>query len=305
MAPYPSSGDQVGPYRIDNPLGEGEHSVVYAARQVLDECPVALRVMSPEDSMTRRRLSAAARDAVSVDSPHVARVRFYGQAGPHLFVASELVAQGSLSRLLDHQGPAPVAAGLEVMAQVASGLAAVHDRGLVHGALTPANVLVQWRGDRLVALLGDVGFGRADTAPEVHLGAGRSVASDVHSLGALTWTVLTGEPPHAGTPYLVAHAFVHQPTPQLLGHSPRAARLNALLARAMHHDPAQRHTCALELRDDLLAALALPGEAGPLTRAPVRSSRPHPHTMRATALLCAGLMSVGAVTGTALLASSF
>lgn len=305
MAAYPSSGDQVGPYRIDSPLGEGEHSVVYAARQVRDERPVALRVMSPEDSTSRRRLSAAARDAVSVDSPHVARVQFYGQSGPHLFVASELVAQGSLSRLLVNQGPAPVDAALDVMSQVAAGLAAVHDRGLVHGALTPANVLVQWRGDRLVALLGDIGFGRNDTAPEVHLGAGRTVASDVHSLGALTWTVLTGEPPHAGTAYQVAHAFVHHPVPQLSGHSPRVARLNALLARAMSHDPARRHASALELRADLLEAMALPGEPGPLTRAPSQPFRPHPHTMRATAWMCVALMSVGLVTGTSLLVSSF
>ena len=270
MHPYPMVGDKVGPYRIDGRLGGGEHGVVFSARQASSGARVALKVISPDavrDPIARRRLTLAARGAVSVRSPHVARVFLYGEDNTRrLYIASELVAEGSLGQVLDAQGPAPVDAGLDLLAQVATGLAAAHARGLVHGALTPANVLLQWREGLAVALLADVGTGWTATAPEVHLGSKAGIASDIHSMGALLWETLTGQPVHHGTPFQVAECYVRDPAPQLRGDSPQVRHLNQLLARAMHRDPARRHVSALELRDDLLTALWLPGEVGPMLR---------------------------------------
>ncbi|UUZ61302.1 protein kinase [Nocardioides sp. B-3] len=193
-------------------------------------------MISPDvarDPVTRRRLTLAARGAVSVRSPHVARVFLYGEDNTRrLYIASELVAEGSLGQVLDSRGAAPVRAGLDLMAQLATGPAAAHARGLVHGALTPANVLLQWREGRSVGLLADVGTGWTATAPEVHLGSEPSVATDIHSMGALLWETLTGQPVHHGTPFRVAESYIKDSPPQLQGHSPQVRHLNQLLARA-------------------------------------------------------------------------
>ncbi len=309
MHPYPMVGDKVGPYRIDGRLGGGEHGEVFAASQPSSGARVALKVISPDvvrDPVARRRLTLAARGAVSVRSPHVARVFLYGEDNTRrLYIASELVAEGSLGQMLGSQGAAPVQVGLDLMAQLATGLAAAHARGLVHGALTPANVLLQWREGRSVGLLADLGTGWSATAPEVHLGSEPDVASDIHSMGALLWETLTGQPVHHGTPFQVAECCVKDPAPQLQGHSPQVRHLNRLLARAMHRDPARRHGSALELRDDLLAALSLPGETGPLLRAPYPRSRPSERTEVLTFCFALALMSIGLVVGATLLMMSF
>lgn len=276
MRPYPLPGETVGPFRIDRRLGGGDRSTVYAARQVRSEQPVALKVMSTDvsdNTAERRRIALAARQVVAVGSPHVARVHLYGQHDSRLFVASDLVAEGPLSRILRRQGGAPVGHGVDLMAQVASGVAALHGRGVVHGALTPSNVLVSWRDARPCGIVVDAGMSRHDTAPEVHLGGPRTLASDIHSLGVLAFWVLTGARPAAGTPYQVADAFVRGHLPTLAGSSPRVAQLNATLARAMHLDASARQRSAAELRSDLLWSLALPGEQGPLRAVPPRPER--------------------------------
>lgn len=309
MHPYPAVGDKVGPYRIEGRLGGGEHGVVFAAVQASSGARVALKVMSPAitgDPATKRRLTLAARSAASVRSPHVARVYLYGEDNTRrLYIASELVAEGCLAQVLDDQGPAPVQAGIDLMAQLATGLAAAHARGLVHGALTPANVLLQWREGRAVGLLADVGTGWSATAPEVHLGSPSGVASDIHSMGALLWETLTGQPVHHGTPFQVAECYIKDPPPRLAGLSPQVRHLNQLLARAMHRVPERRHGSALELRDDLLAALALPGESGPLLRAPHPRSGPSDRTQVLTFCFALALMSLGLVAGAAMLMMSF
>ncbi|PVG84267.1 hypothetical protein DDE18_01135 [Nocardioides gansuensis] len=309
MHSYPAAGDEVGPYRIQRRLGDSDHGVLYAATQGAGGREVALRVLSAdaaEDTVARRRVTRAARAAASVQSPHVALVYLYGEdKRRRMYVASELVTGDQLGHVLRHQGAAPVHLGLQLMAQVATGLSAIHSTGVLHGGLTPANVLVQWRAGTPTAVLGDIGVSRSVTAPEVHLGEQPGVASDVHSLGALVWTTLTGEPVHQGSDFQVAEAFVRDPVPQLQGRSPQVRHLNELLAKAMHRDPARRHASALELRDDLVAALALPGEAGPLRRRPVVVKGPDRRTTVTTTVAALLLMLVGLVAGTVLLFSSF
>lgn len=303
MRPYPTPGETVGPYQLERRLGEGQQSTVYAATQVRSRQRVALKVISDDtDTAERRRITLAARGHASVGSPHVTRVHLYGEHDARMFVASDLITDGTLDLVLRRQGGAPVLAGLDLMAQVATGLEAVHARGLVHGALTPGNVLLQWRAGRMCAVLADVGMSRHDTAPEVLQGAARSAASDIHSLGVLTWTTLVGRPPFAGTSYQVAESYVRDRLPLLAGTSPRVARLNAVLARATHPDPAARHVAPGELRADLLEAMALPGEPGPLDTLPPASHGPDRRTTMVTVWVLLAVMLTGLVASGVLLA---
>lgn len=303
MRPYPTPGETVGPYQLERRLGEGKRSTVYAARQVQSRQRVALKVISDDtDTAERRRITLAARGHASVGSPHVTRVHLYGEHDARMFVASDLIADGTLEHVLRRQGGAPTLAGLDLMAQVATGLEAVHARGLVHGALTPGNVLLQWRAGRMCALLADVGMSRHDTAPEVLQGAARSAASDIHSLGVLTWTALVGRAPFAGTPFQVAECYVHDRLPPLAGSSPRVARLNAVLARATHADPAVRHPAPGDLRDDLIAAMSLPGEPGPLGAAQAPAAGPDRRTTLVTVWFLLGVMLTGLIASGVLLA---
>ena len=110
--------------------------------------------------------------------------------------------------MLQQYGAPPVRVALDLVAQVAAGLAAAHEGGMIHRDIKPANILLRRRGTTMAAYLGDFGIARqlggeaTDTsrtgtagtpsymAPELHTGGAAGVASDLYSLGCLLWAAL-------------------------------------------------------------------------------------------------------------------
>ncbi|MGH3361360.1 MAG: serine/threonine-protein kinase [Nocardioides sp.] len=293
-AGYPVNGQRIGPYRVLRRIGGGGMGVVYEAEDEGLGRRVALKVIAPhlaEDDEFRARFTREAQALAALDSPHVVHVYTHDDLDGRLYLATQLIPDGDLGSMLREYGAPPSRVGLDLMAQVAAGLADAHAAGLIHRDIKPSNILLRRREREMVAYLGDFGvarqLGAAHTrshtgtigtpsymAPELHTGGSAGVATDIYSLGCLLWATLSGQAPYTGTTeYQIVSAHLEEPIPQLDDTGPLAREVNRILRTAMAKDPAQRYSSVALLRDDLRLATGLPrtGPAGAAT--PTMSSR--------------------------------
>lgn len=215
--PDPLAGDGVEGYELLRELGRGGMGVVYLARDLLLDRPVALKLLTgPAASSPDRSdvLLAEARAAAALDHPHIATIYDVGTTtAGHRFLAMAYCDGGTLKERLE-EGPLPADEALRVAGCLADALAAAHDRGIVHCDVKPANVLFTADGaprlvDFGVARLVQAGAGGAVRgggtyrymAPEHRLHGAVDHRADVWSLGALLFEMLTATPYEAaGTP---------------------------------------------------------------------------------------------------------
>lgn len=300
----PESGADLGPFRLGRRLGVGGMGVVYEALDTQLNRQVALKIITPrlaDDDDFRRRFTREARAQASLDSPHVVGVYAFGEADGRLYIASQLIPDGDLGRMLHLHGVPPARVGLHLIAQVADGLADAHAAGLVHRDIKPANVLLRHRDHALHAYLTDFGIARqvGDSAggdgdsvtgltragaavgtptymaPELHTGGEAGPACDLYSLGCLLWTTLSGAAPYAGgTDYQVVSGHVSGPVPQVQATGPLAVEINRVLGLALAKDPTARHPSAAALRDDLRRVVRLPDDEQPILPVPVAGTPP-------------------------------
>jgi serine/threonine-protein kinase len=248
-------------YRIVDRLGEGGMGVVYrAVHETLDR-EVALKVMRPELAQNERfvaRFLREARTAARIDHPNVVTVYDAGVDNGFLFIAMRFVAGGDLAQAVKERGPMPQVDALVVMARCLAGLQAIHEGGLVHRDIKPANILLDRDGTPRLADLGLARGVEADDqlsqagsvqgtpafmSPEQARGSAQlDVRSDIYSLGATLYALLTGEPPFAGK-------SAYDTVAQVLYGDPRPVRdrvpsishaVDALTMRTLSKDPAQR-----------------------------------------------------------------
>ena len=311
--------DRIGPYLLVRTLGSGGMGVVHLAEDTVLGRQVALKVISPhlaEDPGFRARFTREAQALAALDSPHVVHVYAHGESDGRLYIATQLVPDGDLGRMLEEHGAPPVRVALDLMAQVASGLSDAHAVSLVHRDIKPANVLLRRRDTTMRAYLSDFGIARQVDdelthsgtvgtptwmAPELHTGATASVTSDVYSLGCLLWATLSGHAPYAGTTdYEVVSAHVEQPVPQLEGTDPLTREVNRILRAAMAKDPADRYATAAALRDDLRRTRSLsadPPAADPVSTPSSHGRGPLVAAAAAVVLLLAGGVAYAATRG--------
>lgn len=314
--------ERIGPYLLVRTLGSGGMGVVHLAEDPGLGRQVALKVISPhlaEDPGFRARFTREAQALAALDSPHVVHVYAHGEHDGRLYLATQLVPDGDLGRMLEDHGAPPLRVGLDLVAQVAAGLSDAHAAGLVHRDIKPANVLLRRRDATMQAYLSDFGIARQVDdeptrtgtvgtptwmAPELHTGAmtGRaSVASDVYSLGCLLWATLSGHAPYAGTTdYEVVTAHREQPVPQLEGADPLTREVNRILRVAMAKEPAGRYATAAAMRDDLRRTRALsadPPAAAPVPTPSWRGRGPLVAAIATVVLLLAGGIAYAATRG--------
>jgi serine/threonine-protein kinase len=257
-------GDTLGAYRLEAPLGEGSAGIVFRARREPDGEVVALKVLRQElagDLVQRRRFEREATVALELRHRHLVPVLDAGEAGSHLYLASAYVEGRSLAARLATGGPLTLDELLRLVAELASGLDALHRAGLVHRDVKPENVLLD-REDR--ALLTDFGLakGRAHTvltragqalgtldymAPELLRGGEAAPASDIYSLGCVAFECVAGQPPFGGRGLLaIGTAHVAEQPPDPLAGRPELPReLGWALLAALAKDPADRPRTAM------------------------------------------------------------
>ncbi|HEX6465305.1 MAG TPA: serine/threonine-protein kinase [Vicinamibacterales bacterium] len=154
------TGELIGPYRIEAPIGAGGMGVVYRGRDLTLGRDVAIKVLPSRLATDPDRLARLAREAVllaALNHPNIATILAVERDGHTPALVLEFVEGPTLADILE-SGAMPVPEALRVAAQVASGLAAAHDKGIIHRDLKPANIAL--RPDRVVKLL-DFGLGKA------------------------------------------------------------------------------------------------------------------------------------------------
>jgi serine/threonine protein kinase/tetratricopeptide (TPR) repeat protein len=217
-------------------LGRGAMGVTYKAFDVHLRCPVTLKVISEKyvgDESARLRFLREARAAASVRHPNVASVFHLGRTGKNYFYAMEFVEGETLENLIKRSGRLEAKLALEIATQVAAGLAAVHKQQLVHRDIKPSNIMVGLEdGGAVTAKIIDLGLAKAvnepgsQTAismpgafvgtpdfasPEQYAGVQVDIRSDLYSLGATLWKMLTGHAPFRGTSAELMHQHLHAP----------------------------------------------------------------------------------------------
>ena len=207
-------------YEVSGVVGAGGMGIVLKAFDRPLDRTVAIKVMAPylaTSGAARQRFSREARAAAAVIHPNVIAIYGVSTDAALPYLVMPYIAGASLQKRLDTEGALPVPDILRIGIQIASGLAAAHDQGLVHRDIKPANILLDQGVDRLV--ITDFGLARAvDDAsvtrtgviagtpqymsPEQARGEPVDARSDLFSLGSVLYTACTGRVPfRAETPY--------------------------------------------------------------------------------------------------------
>jgi eukaryotic-like serine/threonine-protein kinase len=252
-----------GRYQLGRPLGAGALGQLVEAYDRTAGRPVAVRIANPQlaaDSDARAGFLRAAREATRLDHPNIVAVLDLGEDGGVPFLVMELVEGRTMREALRTSGVPPVERAVEIAAQVCSALGAAHAQGLIHGGLTPGNVL---GGRHSPVRVMDFGLAAlvSASAPEAvryrspeQVQSGRSDdRSDLYALGCCLFELLTGEPPFDGpTPFAVVRRHIEErPRPPSARRSEVPAELDELVLRSLAKYPHDRPQTAAELRHSL------------------------------------------------------
>lgn len=198
-------GFSLAGYEVEALLGFGGTGEVWSARESMTGERVALKRLRGTDAAPSRELQREAALLASARHEHVVRLRSVVPTLNGLVLVLDFAAGGSLASLLGVRGRLTAAEVVTIGAPLAQALADVHERGLIHGDLTPANIVFDASGKPLLADLGvarlvgeptstiSATAGFAD--PVVLAGEPATPASDVYGLGAVCFTALAGVTP--------------------------------------------------------------------------------------------------------------
>ncbi|HEV3099499.1 MAG TPA: protein kinase [Candidatus Udaeobacter sp.] len=312
---------RVGNYQILDEIAHGGMGIIYRARQRHSRRIVALKRILAYEADSRETLIRFRREALvaaSLDHPNILPIYEVGEDEDGLpFFSMKFAAGGSLRDAAPSLRGEPFR-GVALMAKVARAVQYAHAQGILHRDLKPGNILLDGRAEPLVS---DFGLAKwLDTAndftrtltifgtpgyiaPEQAEGSTRSLrpSTDVYSLGAILFDLLTGRPPFLGDNVLsVIQQAAEKPAPKLRSLAPALDRdLEIICARCLEREPNARYCSAGDLAEDLERWLAdRPIIARPVS-VPVRVcrwSRRNPAAAGMAVLLLAFGTAIGMMT---------
>ncbi len=270
----PSPGARLGTYEVVRELGRGGMATVYLARDVKHDREVALKVLHGElaAALGAERFLQEIRISAKLDHPHILTLIDSGESDGFLWYVLPYVRGESLRDKLTREHRLTVEATVRIATHVASALDHAHRHGVIHRDIKPENILLH-EGE---AILADFGIALAVTeaggrrllqegltlgtprymSPEQASGGTLTVRSDVYSLAAVVYEMLTGEPPHTGSTRqaVIAKVLAEPPARIRAVQGSVPEQIDAAIARGLARLPADRFTTAGEFT----AALATP-----------------------------------------------
>jgi serine/threonine protein kinase/TolB-like protein/Flp pilus assembly protein TadD len=269
---------RLGNYQILDEIGHGGMGVIYRARQRHSRRIVALKRILAYEADSREtliRFRREAQAAASLDHPNILPIYEIGEDKDGLpFISMKFAAGGSLRDVAPALRNKP-SRSVALMAKIARALQYAHAQGILHRDLKPGNILLDGRGEPLVSDFGlakwfDTASDLTHTltifgtpgyvAPEQAEGSTRSLgpSTDVYSLGAILFDLLTGRPPFLGDNVLaVIQQAAEKPAPKLRSVSPALDRdLEIICAKCLEREPNARYCSAGDLAEDLERWLA-------------------------------------------------
>ena len=259
-------------YQVERQIGEGGMATVYLARDVRHERKVAIKVLKPELAarLGSERFVQEIKVTANLQHPNILPLYDSGAAEEFLYYVMPYVEGESLRAKIDQDRQLSVEETIHIARAVAAALDYAHEHGIVHRDIKPENVLLQ-RGQALVA---DFGIALAVSAAggirltETGLSIGtpnymspeqasgdRSLdaRSDIYSMGAITYEMLTGDPPHNASTVqaVVAKILAEKPSPISRSRDLVPANVDAAVQRALAKSPADRFVRAAHFADAL------------------------------------------------------
>jgi len=278
-------------YLLNKLIGQGDNSSVYRAMDMEERQVVAVKRY---DQRLRRdvrfvaHFRREARLASALDHPHVHRVLSYGYADDVYYTVSSYARGGNLEPLLQVGRGAVPTETMRVFVEVCAGLGYIHQQGLLHRNLKPANVLLHSDGRVVVADVGlthQVGSSELTMtvatlgaityySPEHILGKSLSPASDIYAMGLMLYQACTGRLPFvAVSPLALARQQLRDAPPPPRSLNPDVSpALEAIVLRCLEKSAAARYASA----HDLAEMLALCPESAGLQALPVPVAAPAP-----------------------------
>lgn len=301
--PLPS-GTLVGPYEILAPLGAGGMGEVYRARDSRLARNVALKILPPDfapDSDRRARFEREARAAGQIHHPNILAVLDIGVYDGLPFIITELLEGETLRERLE-PGPLPQRKAIEIASQIAKGLGAAHERGIIHRDIKPENIFIVSDGHVKILDFGLASVSIQDSAPPdatitlktasgIILGTaaymspeqarGQAVdsRSDIFSLGSVLYEMLSGQRAFSGNTYAdLISAILRQDPAPLPSERKVLPALDRIVRRCLEKAPAERFQSARDLafQLDSLASHVASSSGGALPAIPLGPLNPSP-----------------------------
>ncbi|QDV24052.1 serine/threonine-protein kinase [Aureliella helgolandensis] len=269
---HPELLGRIGRYELEQLVGRGGMGLVFRGRDTELHRVVAVKLIASHLrplGAARERFIREARACASLAHPHIVAIHDVITDSALPAIVMQYVAGPTLEAWLKERGSLSWQQVLQIATQLTDALVVAHQHGLVHRDIKPGNVLLEADGSR--ALLTDFGLVRAlDEATLTHTGAlagtpdfmspeqarGKSVdgRSDLFSLGALMYVMLTGHPPfRAPEPLAILHRICNEPHRSIAQYRDDVpAEVARLVDRLLNKEPKRRFAGAEELRERLL-----------------------------------------------------
>jgi serine/threonine protein kinase/tetratricopeptide (TPR) repeat protein len=266
-------GHTISHYKILEKLGEGGMGIVYKAEDTKLKRTVALKFITPQAVGTeddKARFIHEAQAAASLNHPNICTVHEIDEYEGNPFIAMEFIDGSSLKDMIE-AGPLTLDDTVNIATQVADGLSAAHEKGIVHRDIKSANIMVA--GNEKVSIM-DFGLAKsagrtqltkegttlgtiAYMSPEQGQGEPADHRSDIWSLGVVLYEMLSGKQPFRGEfEQAVVYSIINnEPEPLKALRTGVPIALERIVTRCLAKDPAERYQTAKDLAADLNRSL--------------------------------------------------
>jgi serine/threonine protein kinase len=265
-----------GRYDLVRQLGAGSMGVVHLAHDVFLDRSVAIKLIDPghaSDPTTLERFKKEAQALAKIRHQNVVQVYAFGPHAGSFYFAMEFIEGRSLETAIDAGETVDEVQGVGILTAVASGLAAVHERNLVHRDVKPSNIVIERATGRPVLIDFGLARRRSRSNPRFSITAGTPMymapeqatdpdgtkvtfRADIYALACTAYELFTGHAVFEGEDvFTILKGHLKSPPPLLSQRRPDLALLDASFQRALAKDPEARHESASAFVEELALAL--------------------------------------------------